>query len=125
LVALGGRCESGAEIIAEFTHLDDDLETADMIVTGEGRFDEQSLHGKVVGSLTAAARPLGIPVIVLAGQVNLDKSAVRSSGIMSALSIAEYSGSVGLAQADAANQLMGLASQVAARLGNSGPAMYR
>jgi glycerate 2-kinase len=125
LVALGGRCESGAEIIAEFTHLADDLETADMIVTGEGRFDEQSLHGKVVGSLTAAARPLGIPVIVLAGQVNLDKSAVRSSGIMSALSIAEYSGSVGLAQADAANQLMGLASQVAARLGNSGPAMYR
>jgi glycerate kinase len=125
LVALGGRCESGAEIIAEFTHLDDDLETADMIVTGEGRFDEQSLHGKVVGALTAAARPLGIPVIVLAGQVNLDKSAVRSSGIMSALSIAEYSGSVGLAQADAANQLMGLASQVAARLGNSGPAMYR
>jgi glycerate 2-kinase len=123
LVALGGRCESGAEIIAEFTHLADDLETADMIVTGEGRFDEQSLHGKVVGSLTAAARPLGIPVIVLAGQVNLDKSAVRSSGIMSALSIAEYSGSVGLAQADAANQLMGLASQVAARLGNSGPAM--
>jgi glycerate kinase len=96
-----------------------------MIVTGEGRFDEQSLHGKVVGALTAAARPLGIPVIVLAGQVNLDKSAVRSSGIMSALSIAEYSGSVGLAQADAANQLMGLASQVAARLGNSGPAMYR
>jgi glycerate kinase len=125
LLALGGRCESGAEIIAEFTHLADDLETADMIVTGEGRFDEQSLHGKVVGSLTAAARPLGIPVIVLAGQVNLDKSAVRSSGIMSALSIAEYSGSVGLAQADAANQLMGLASQVAARLGNSGPAMYR
>jgi glycerate 2-kinase len=125
LLALGGRCESGADIIAEFTHLDADLETADMIVTGEGRFDEQSLHGKVVGSLTALARPLGIPVIVLAGQVNLEKSAVRSSGIMSALSIAEYSGSVRLAQADAANQLMGLASQVAARLGNSGPAMYR
>jgi glycerate 2-kinase len=125
LLALGGRCESGAEIIAEHTRLADDLETADMIVTGEGRFDEQSLHGKVVGSLAAAARPLGIPVIVLAGQVNLDKSAVRSSGIMSALAIAEYAGSVRLAQADAANQLMGLASQVAARLGNAGPAMYR
>ena len=124
LLALGGRCESGAEIIAEFTHLADDLETADMIVTGEGRFDEQSLHGKVVGFLADAARPLGIPVIVLAGQVSLDKSAVRSSGIMSALSIAEYAGSVRLAQADAANQLMGLASQVAARLGNSGPARY-
>jgi glycerate 2-kinase len=124
LLALGGRCESGAEIIAEHTHLADDLETAELIVTGEGRFDEQSLHGKVVGSLAAAASPLGIPVIVLAGQVGLEKSVVRSSGIMSALSIADYAGSVRLAQADAANQLMGLASEVAARLGNSGPARY-
>jgi glycerate kinase len=125
LLALGGRCESGAAIIAEHTHLADDLETAEMIVTGDGRFDEQSLHGKVVGFLADAADPLGIPVIVLAGQVCLDNSAVRSSGIMSALAIADYAGSVRLAQADAANQLMGLASQVAARLGNSGPARYR
>jgi glycerate kinase len=125
LLALGGRCESGAAIIAEHTHLAEDLETAELIVTGEGRFDEQSLHGKVVGSLVAAARPLGIPVIVLAGQVGLENSAVRSSGIMSALSIADYAGSARLAQADAANQLMGLASTVAARLGNSGPARYR
>ena len=125
LLALGGRIESGAEIIAEHTHLADDLETADMIVTGEGRFDEQSLHGKVVGFLADSAGPLGIPVIVLAGQVGLENSAVRSSGIMSALSIADYAGSVRLAQADPVNQLMGLASEVAARLGNSGPAMYR
>lgn len=125
LLALGGRIESGAEIIAALTHLDAELETAEMIVTGEGRFDEQSLHGKVVGFLAAAARPLGIPVIVLAGQVGLDNLATRSAGIMSALSIAEYAGSERLAQADAANQLMGLASQAAARLGNTGPARYR
>jgi glycerate 2-kinase len=125
LLALGGRVESGAAIIAEHTHLADDLEVADMIVTGEGRFDEQSLHGKVVGELATAAEPLGIPVVVLAGQVSLDKSATRMAGIMSALSIAEYAGSVRLAQADAANQLMGLASEVAARLGNPGAARYR
>ncbi|SOJ55915.1 Glycerate 2-kinase [Mycobacterium simulans] len=125
LLALGGRCESGAAIIAEHTHLADDLADAELIVTGEGRFDEQSLHGKVVGEIAAAARPLGIPVIVLAGQVVLDKSAARSAGIMSALSIADYAGSVGLALADAANQLMGLASEVAARLGNRGGAGYR
>jgi glycerate kinase len=125
LLALGGRVESGAAIIAEHTHLADDLEAADMIVTGEGRFDEQSLHGKVVGELAEAAGPLGIPVVVLAGQVSLDKSATRLAGIMSALSIADYAGSVRLAQADAANQLMGLASVVAERLGNSGAARYR
>ena len=79
----------------------------------------------MVGYLAESARPLGIPVVVLAGQVELENSAVRSSGIMSALSIADYAGSARLAQADAANQLMGLASEVAARLGNSGPARYR
>ncbi len=125
LYALGGRCESGAEIIAEHTLLADDLEVAELIVTGEGRFDEQSLHGKVVGFLADTARSLGIPVIVLAGQVCLENSAVRSSGIMAALSIADHAGSVRLAQVDAANQLMGLASVVAGRLGNSGPARYR
>lgn len=124
LLAVGGRYQSGAAIIAEHTHFADDLADAELIVTGEGRFDEQSLHGKVVGAI-AAARPLAIPVIVLAGQVSLDKSALRSAGIMAALSIAEYAGSVRLALADAANQLMGLASQVAARLGNSGPSGYR
>ncbi|MBW0018181.1 MAG: glycerate kinase [Mycobacterium sp.] len=119
LLALGGRCESGAEIIADHTHLLDALTDAEMIVTGEGRFDEQSMHGKVVGSLTAAARPLHIPIVVLAGQVSMDPSAWRSSGIMSALSIADYAGSARLAQADAANQLMGLAAVVAARFGTS------
>jgi glycerate 2-kinase len=125
LLALGGRCKSGAAIIAEHTHLAEDLAVAELIVTGEGQFDEQSLHGKVVGSLADAARPLGIPVVVLAGQVSLDKSASRLAGIMAALSIAEYAGSVRLAQADAANQLMGLASVVAERLGNTGAARYR
>lgn len=125
LLALGGRCESGAEIIAEHTHLADDLDIAELILTGEGRLDEQSLHGKVVGFLADEARPRGIPVIVLAGQVGLDNAAVRTAGIMSALSLADYAGSARLAQADAANQLMGLASQAAARLGNSGPARYR
>ncbi len=125
LFALGGRYESGAEIIAEHTNLDDDLAVAELIVTGEGRFDEQSLHGKVVGSLAAKAGPLGIPVVVLAGQVCMDKSAWRSAGIMAALSIADHAGSVRLAQADAANQLMGLASVVAERLGNSRLTRYR
>jgi len=88
-----------------------------MIVTGEGRFDGQSLHGKVVGSLAGKAVALGIPVIVLAGQVELEKSAVRSAGIMAALSLADYAGSVRLAQTDAANQLIGLAAVAAEGLG--------
>ncbi len=116
LLALGGRCESGASIIAEHTGLPDDIAAADLLVTGEGRIDEQSLHGKVVGALAEAARLHQLEVVVLAGQVGLDSQALQSAGIMAAYAVADYAGSVRLALADAANQLMGLASDVAARV---------
>jgi glycerate kinase len=125
LLALGGRCESGAAIIAEHTNLAGDIGAADLIVTGEGRLDEQSLHGKVVGAVAAAAGSFQVPVLVLAGQVDLDTSALRSAGIMAAYAIADYAGSVRLALVDAVNQLMGLASYVAAQLGNSDVTRYQ
>lgn len=124
LLALGGRCESGASIIAEHTGLADEIAAADLVITGEGRLDDQSLHGKVVGALAEAARAQQVPVVVMAGQVDLDRLASQSAGILAAYAIADYAGSVRLALADAANQLMGLSSYVAARLGNSGTTRY-
>lgn len=118
LLALGGRHQSGAAIIAEHTNLADDLATAELIVTGEGRFDDQSLHGKVVGTLATTAQSWGIPLLVLAGEVCLDEMAQRAAGISAAYAVADYAGSTRLAQADAANQLMGVASLAAAQLGN-------
>ncbi len=107
LLALGGRRESGAAVIAEHTGLAGDVAAAELIITGEGRFDDQSLHGKVVSALAAGARDT--PVLVLAGQVTLDADALRAAGITAAHSIADYAGSIQLAMNDAANQLTGLA----------------
>ncbi len=123
LLALGGRRESGATIIAEHTQLADDVAAADLVITGEGRFDDQSLHGKVVSALAAEAR--GTPVLVLAGQVTLDRAALRDAGITAAYAIADHAGSVQLAVDDAANQLTGLAKVTADELGNSGITRYR
>lgn len=114
LLALGGRREAGAAVIAEHTGLAADIAAADLIITGEGRFDDQSLHGKVISALAAGAREHQIPVLVLAGQVQLDADQLRAAGILAAHSITEYAGSVDLAIADAANQLTGLAAGVAA-----------
>ena len=113
LLALGGRRESGAAVIAEHTGLAGDVAAADLIITGEGRFDDQSLHGKVVSALAAGARDT--PVLVLAGQVTLDESALHGAGIAAAHSISDYAGSIQLAMDDAARQLTGLAEQTAAR----------
>jgi glycerate kinase len=123
LLALGGRRESGATVIAEHTHLSDDVAAAELVITGEGRFDDQSLHGKVVSALAGEAR--GTPVLVLAGQVTLDEAALREAGIAAAHAIADHAGSVQLAIEDAANQLAGLAQVTADQLGNSGITRYR
>jgi glycerate kinase len=124
VIGLGGRCRSGASVIAERTGLAAAFAAADLLITGEGKFDDQSLRGKVVGALAAAARSSQVPVIVLAGQVDLDEPAFRSAGVLAAFAVADYAGSVRLALVDAANQLTGLASQVAAGLGNSGATRY-
>ena len=55
LLALGGSRASGAAVIAEHTRLADDVAAAELVITGEGRFDDQSLHGKVVSALAAEA----------------------------------------------------------------------
>jgi glycerate 2-kinase len=112
LLALGARRESGAAVIAEHTGLAADLAAAQLVITGEGRFDDQSLHGKVVSALAAGARDT--PVLVLAGQVTLDASALRAAGVTAAHSITDFAGSVQRAIDDASNQLTGLAQQTAA-----------
>lgn len=116
LLALGGRRESGAAVIAAHTGLAGDIAAADLIVTGEGRFDDQSLHGKVVSVLGGAAREQGVPVLVLAGQVALAATEMSKAGIVAAHAIADYAGSVELAIEDAGNQLAGLARRTAAEL---------
>jgi glycerate 2-kinase len=118
LMALGGRRESGAAIVADHTGLAGDLAVADLIITGEGRFDDQSLHGKVVSALAAGAQDA--PVVVLAGQVTLDETALRSAGITATHSISDYAGSVRVAIDDAARQLTGLARQTSASWAMSG-----
>ena len=127
LMALGGRRESGAAIIAEHTGLDDDVAAADLVITGEGRFDDQSLHGKVVSALAAA--PARGRSRCWCSQVRSPsrQSALRTAGIDAAYSITDHAGSVQRAIDDAANQLTGLASVVARRIaiGNRGGTRYR
>jgi len=116
LLALGGRRESGAALIAGHTGIPDELAAADLAVTGEGRLDDQSLHGKVVGALAAAAGVHAVPVVVLAGQVALEPQELRAAGISAAHSLSDYAGSVTRAMEDAAGQLSGLAQRTAGEL---------
>lgn len=69
LSAWGGTLVPGAKRIADLTGLSDEFGRADVIVTGEGRFDETSLTGKLVGSVLRQCADTATRAIVVAGQV--------------------------------------------------------
>lgn len=72
LAAIGGRLVPGFELVAEHVELEDRIAAADVVVTGEGYLDAQSLDGKVVGGVRELARAAGRPVIVIAGDADPD-----------------------------------------------------
>ena len=69
LAALGATIRPGFALVADALHLADDVRAADLVVTGEGRLDATSLAGKATGSLVTLCAGLGVPVVVIAGQV--------------------------------------------------------
>lgn len=72
---------SGIEAVMEACELKTALQDASWVVTGEGRFDAQSLRGKVVAGVARLARSLGARVAVVAGAVALPEAEWRKAGI--------------------------------------------
>jgi glycerate kinase len=65
---LGARLRRGAEVVMGALAFDERLLAADLVLTGEGRFDEQSLRGKVAAAVMEHAARAGRPVVVLCGE---------------------------------------------------------
>jgi len=112
ILALGGRLTSGIDLVRDAIGLDEQLRQADLVITGEGSFDEQSLHGKVIDGVAGAARASGVPVTVLAGRVTADPAAWRAAGVTRAESLVEAFG-LERAMADASGGLRELAARLA------------
>lgn len=58
---------SGVDVVGAMCDLDGHIAAADLVITGEGRFDSQSLDGKVTGAVARRARCLGVPCFIVAG----------------------------------------------------------
>jgi glycerate kinase len=72
LAALGATLVPGFELVAEHVDLERRLLDADVVVTGEGHLDVQSLDGKVVGSVATWAHDAGRSVVVIVGDADED-----------------------------------------------------
>ena len=81
VVFLGGRLISGIELILQETRFDHALKSASGVITGEGRLDRQSLHGKVISGVLSRASTQGVPVAVIAGRCELDLKTLQKAGI--------------------------------------------
>lgn len=92
VLALGGRCESGIGLVARVTGLAEALDRVDLVVTGEGSFDHQSLRGKVVSGVANAARDRGLPCVVIAGQVSAGRREAAAAGVTEAYSLVGHFG---------------------------------
>lgn len=77
----GAELKMGIETVLDETGFDDVLKTADLVITGEGKIDSQSLRGKVVIGVSRRAKKAGVPVVAIVGGAEGDMSAAYSEGV--------------------------------------------
>ena len=90
LAFLDGTLCPGIEAVLDLVDFDGKLKDCDLVITGEGRFDSQSIRGKVVSGVSKRAKRQGVPVAVIAGSVAEDVESVSAdpdSGVTAVFSI--------------------------------------
>jgi glycerate kinase len=93
------------EVVAELAGLAQAVHGADLVITGEGRFDAQTLRGKTPFGVARIAQAAGVPVVVLAGTLGEGYEVMYQHGVTAAFALA--SGPMTLQQAcDNAAQLL-------------------
>ncbi|SIQ30013.1 glycerate kinase [Aquipseudomonas alcaligenes] len=110
---LGARFRPGIELVAELAGLPSALQGADLLITGEGRLDAQSLHGKTPVGVARLAHAAGVPVLALAGSLGVGYQALYSAGIDAAFALSPGPQSLELAMAGTAAELEARACDLA------------
>jgi glycerate kinase len=90
LVALcGAELVPGFSLIAEVMGLEEKIAASDLVLTGEGRIDGQSLHGKGPVGLARMAKRQGVPVVAFTGAVGEDVKTLEAEGFAAVLPIVD------------------------------------
>lgn len=84
---LGAQFQAGVEVVAELVGLAAAVQGANLVITGEGRFDAQTLRGKTPFGVARIARQQGVPVIVIAGTLGEGYQALYEHGIDAAFAV--------------------------------------
>ncbi len=113
LLLLGGHRVCGVQAVLDAVRFEPLVQATDLVVTGEGTFDWQSLRGKVVAGVAQAALAGAKPVVVIAGQVLVGRRDTMELGISGTYAVAENPEQVSAALADASGTLSARTTRVA------------
>ncbi|EIV2083064.1 glycerate kinase [Klebsiella aerogenes] len=112
----GANLRPGIEIVTDALGLADLVADADLVITGEGRIDSQTIHGKVPVGVAKVAKRYNVPVIGIAGSLTADVGVVHQHGLDAVFSVLYSVCTLDEALANAAANVRMTARNVAAVL---------
>jgi glycerate kinase len=113
LAVLGARLRGGIGYLLDLTGFTAALTGADLVITGEGALDAQTLRGKAPAGVAAAARAAGVRVAAVCGRLLLDEPALATLGVERAYALTAIESDPALCIAEAGPLLERLATQLA------------
>lgn len=87
VLSLNGQLTEGVNLLIKHTQLAEKMAGADLVLTGEGRIDNQTLQGKLIAGITRLAQAENCPVVALCGSMNLSPGELTALGLTSAFPI--------------------------------------
>jgi len=91
LAFLNAQLVPGIDTVLDVVHFAEKLQNADLVLTGEGSLDEQTLHGKTIAGVAAAAEKAKVPVLAFGGRMQLNESQLNQLGVRAAFAISDPS----------------------------------
>ena len=113
IALLGAELRSGIDLVLDLVGFSERLAGAELVVTGEGSLDAQTLHGKAVAGVAAAARAGGVPVVAVCGRNSLDQASLRAAGIAATYALTDVEPDVQRCMEEAAPLLERLGERIA------------
>jgi len=117
LAYLGGRLVPGADLMLDLSGFMAALDGADLVITGEGSLDQQTLGGKAPVGVARAAAAHGVPVHVVAGRVLLSEAELNDAGFWRAYALDDLEPDQAASMARACELLEQIGAQIASGLG--------
>ncbi|MGW0079967.1 glycerate kinase family protein, partial [Streptomyces cellulosae] len=110
---VGARFRPGIEVMLDVLGFASALERADLVITGEGSLDEQTLHGKAPAGVATAARAAGKDVVAVCGRLALAPEVLGRAGIRRAYALTDVEPDVAVCIAEAGPILERTAERIA------------